>query len=56
MTRSQNEKLADRIVRYWAERGYEVDAYIALARNGDGEAYAAIRSDMKNGLPRRKSK
>ena len=48
--------LADRITRYWRERGYDVRVQKeCLAWSEDNPGAVMLRSDMVNGMPIRKA-
>ncbi len=45
-------RLAHAIRVYWQDKGHRVQA-VAEPVQGKGEAHWAVRSDMRNGLPRK---
>lgn len=46
----RNNKCAENIRRYWAQRGYHVSLKLDTTYE-DGRGFQTIVSDMKNGLP-----
>lgn len=43
--------LAERITKYWRDRGYNVFAYEVQCPIPKGRTYSAVRSQMVGGLP-----
>lgn len=44
--------LANVLKRYWAERGYKVEAWVEPCYSRKGTTLYTVRSDLVNGAPR----
>jgi hypothetical protein len=55
LSRKGAHALALRLQRYWADRGYVVEARVRIVRDVNGDLAYTVESDMINGRPRRKA-
>lgn len=53
-TRPEAERQAERIREYWLKRGHAVTVWVKNAKALDRHTWV-VRSDMRNGLPRKKA-